>query len=1497
MSLIRRSASASGHPASVSPMRHARILGALTKIALGLLFMVVVPVARGAEQDAPPWLKDKACTRTFDSRFAWFPAGSCPIISSEPGGDNFWCGFSSAGCANSFGNTSIPVCTPPRVLETENLTCVAQCSGGAQAQNGICPGASPNKPRGGRGSGQCQVGNPCDPATGNKLLVEADYVGAGRFPLQFVRYYNSTRLTGTGHPVWGHGLDARIRAAPGDPGSFVDAVRPGGSVLSFRSSGTAREPDGDIQDRLERLTDGSGATTGWVMTTADGDVVERYDAAGKLATLTDRAGLTQTLSYSDGTANPPNGQTFEGSGFPAQAGFLIRVVDQFGRTLKLGYDTGRRIARVTVPDGKNILFAYGRFDNVTSVTYPDNAVRLYHYNEPEHTGGANLDFALTGITDENNVRYATYKYNSTGRAISTEHAGPVQTYSFTYNADGTTVVTDPLVSARTYSFEALQGLKRLRMISGPVGPQYGPASQTYDANANVASRTDWNGNRTCFNYDTARNLETIRAEGLSSACPGDLSGWTPAAGTVERKITTEWHSTWRLLTKTCEPKRITTLAYDTKGNITSRSIEATNDASGAQGCSAAPVGTARTWTYTYAYGTTNPGVPTQIVMDGPRTDVTDATTYAYDETTGNLLSITNALGQVTQITAYNAHGQPLVIVDPNGLTTTLTYDARQRLISRTVGTETTGYEYDGVGQMTKVTLPDGSFLAYAFDAAHRLTAIQDNLGNRIAHTLDAMGNRTREDVFDPAGQLAQTRSRVYSNLNRLTQEIGGTDPATQITSYGYDNQGNVTAITDPLSHATVNAYDALNRLKQVTDPANGVTAYGLDGLHQLVSVSDARSNATTYTLDGLGDLAAQSSPDTGPTANTHDAAGNPISSTDAKGQSTSYTYDALNRLTRIVYNQAAAVQLKQVDYAYDQGANGIGRLSSITEPSAAGAVLQTTTYGYDPHGRIVSEARAMGGQTYTTAYAYDAAGRMSGMTYPSGRTTAYGFDGSGRVNRIETTGATQTQVVVQDVAYHPFGAPKAFTFGNLQAYGRSFDLDGRIATHTLTDQTRILSFDAASRITGIAQQGNPANTNTYGYDALDRLTNAVLPTSTFAFSYDPVGNRLSKSIGGNVDSYTYSPAGNRLSAITGTSGTRTYVHDPNGSITADGANSLAYDARGRLVSATSAAGTTSFQVNALGQRVRKTSVLGDTVYHYDTQGRLIAESSGAGAPMREYLWLNDQPVAVVAAAQSQSGTGCPATPQLDTSNTFQPFGAQEGLEAHSGRPGGRGWEWRIGTNLRRPKTSDETDLDWVSGKLYGFRLTYDGAGNASVTVQDGHMALFTLSQTGGMDVANALRFQVRSAAGLKAGTLIQARITSIDGQAASETLQTAGDGKLSDLAKVFAGESLTNGFTVEGTVSITFTGSFPPRGSRLRFLVTAGNVTCQGPPPVTEAKLYYIHADHLNTPRAITDEQQRVVWRWENTEPFGKSPPEEDPDGDGVQFEFPLRFPGQYFDA
>ena len=61
------------------------------------------------------------------------------------------------------------------------------------------------------------------------------------------------------------------------------------------------------------------------------------------------------------------------------------------------------------------------------------------------------------------------------------------------------------------------------------------------------------------------------------------------------------------------------------------------------------------------------------------------------------------------------------------------------------------------------------------------------------------------------------------------------------------------------------------------------------------------------------------------------------------------------------------------------------------------------------------------------------------------------------------------------------------------------------------------------------------------------------------------------------------------------------------------------------------------------------------------------------------------------------------------------------------------------------------------------------------------------------------------------------------------------------------------------------------------------------------AGMMFIHVDHLNTPRAIYDSAQQLRWKWEQQEPFGVNPPDENPSSLGA-YEFNLRFPGQYFD-
>jgi RHS repeat-associated protein len=93
------------------------------------------------------------------------------------------------------------------------------------------------------------------------------------------------------------------------------------------------------------------------------------------------------------------------------------------------------------------------------------------------------------------------------------------------------------------------------------------------------------------------------------------------------------------------------------------------------------------------------------------------------------------------------------------------------------------------------------------------------------------------------------------------------------------------------------------------------------------------------------------------------------------------------------------------------------------------------------------------------------------------------------------------------------------------------------------------------------------------------------------------------------------------------------------------------------------------------------------------------------------------------------------------------------------------------------------------------------------------------------------------------------------------------------------------------------------RAGSYTFLARAvddGGVTSDSAPvSVTVAagqQMYYIHTDQINTPRVVTDQSGKVVWRWDNADPFGEALPDEDPDGDGNRFTLNLRFPGQYFD-
>jgi len=658
------------------------------------------------------------------------------------------------------------------------------------------PATTPIPPQDPPGPQQCPnlQGNPIDLTTGIKIQPETDY--AGPDGLEFKRTYRSS--TGQFSSILTSNWLAANTAdnRPGNTGAFYN-----GTATSYACGPTPCSypqrfpiitlasnelfhylytPDGK---RLQFTEDGNGlpiakadtnvgviknpdpATQSiwlWEVTRED-DSHEQYDNQGRLTAKWSRNGLKTTYRYSD---------TNTASNIAPRPGLMIQITSAYGRSLNFTYNAKGQLVTMTDPEGGVYSYAYNDAaapDNLTSVTYPDGKTKTYVYNESAYLPAVSANplypYALTGIIDENGNRYATFTYDTNGRAISSKHYGTVNNvadqevdqYSFDYTDANNTAVTNPLGTVFRYAFSTIQKNPRITDTSQPGGSGCNAADNavTYDANGNIASRTDFNGSKTTYTYDLTRNLETSRTEGLTS---------TGASTAETRTITTAWHPTFRLPVQITNANLEITYTYNSQGDITQKTLKdiAAN--------------TTQSWNTRYTYDAS--GVLLQKVEDGPRTDVADLTTYDYYPADaacagghlgcrGQLMQVTSALGHLSRMTRYSAHGQPEELIDPNGLVTILIYDVRQRLISVDAGGEITRYAYDPAGQLTRITRPDGSYLAYRYDTAHRLITIQDPLGNTLNYTLDAMGNRLKEDLLDPGGQLARSQSRVYDALSRL----------------------------------------------------------------------------------------------------------------------------------------------------------------------------------------------------------------------------------------------------------------------------------------------------------------------------------------------------------------------------------------------------------------------------------------------------------------------------------------------------------------------------------------------------------------------------------------------------------------------------------------------------------------------------------------------------------------------------------------------------------
>jgi YD repeat-containing protein len=443
-------------------------------------------------------------------------------------------------------------------------------------------------------------GNPCSPATGNKTQTETDFsLADGSLKVQ--RFYSSQGV-GDGFkelgPRWRHNYSQRVdgyiygselhieRYTPSPlyntpeeactqgwdalkgtvyrglliessavySNSGCSVVDNEGSValdLPIRNTFNGQQGDvtlnlvrslsranGDIysfhmlddhwQPIFSTRTTLTENETGWAFTDTNG-TVERYDDGGKLLTATSSAGWKTTFTYNT-------------------EGYLATVSGPFGDTLTYHYNENGHLVSITTPEG-DLGYSYDEAGRLSRVTYVDGSERHYHYEDP------NFPYHLTGITDENNARFATWAYDEEGRAISSEHADGAERVAFTYNSDGTTTVTDAAGAERTYHFIVKRGAMKVDHIDGDrctTCANGGTKSYTYDSNGFVATKTDWNGNITTYERD-AQGRELSRTE---------------ASGTPQAKtVATTWDTTLNKPLIVTEPGQVTSYTYDAKGRL------------------------------------------------------------------------------------------------------------------------------------------------------------------------------------------------------------------------------------------------------------------------------------------------------------------------------------------------------------------------------------------------------------------------------------------------------------------------------------------------------------------------------------------------------------------------------------------------------------------------------------------------------------------------------------------------------------------------------------------------------------------------------------------------------------------------------------------------------------------------------------------------------------------------------------------------------------------
>jgi len=626
---------------------------------------------------------------------------------------------------------------------------------------------------------------------------------------------------------------------------------------------------------------------------------------------------------------------------------------------------------------------------------------------------------------------------------------------------------------------------------------------------------------------------------------------------------------------------------------------------------------------TYSYSSTYAGAYiTQTQMpDTGSPPVHHIVSGTYDFNTGLLTSFTDQNSNVSSY-AYDSMLRMTSASFPDGGSTTFNYngDPVPPKVTKTVlatpsPSIVSSVQMDGFARATRTSLdsdPQGVvYTDTTYDGLGRVYTVSNpyRTGDTIYSTAtnyDALGRTTQITKQDGSSESDQYAGNFHTHYDEKGNFRGFRSDALGRLGFVYEENANTYA----WAYSTYYSYDALNNLLSVNQQGDGT--------------GTARNRNFAY--DSLSRLLTSANPESGQNTYTYDNDGNVATKTDARGILTTYTYDALNRLTTKTYSDGTITS----KYAYDEYAGNIGRMTSLGTWTSNGWTTGSN-YQYDPMGRLKWQHDYCRPFSYSCAYdttaTYNLAGGMASLTYPSGRLVTNIHDAVGRVNQVwfANFGATQVNYPYWTANnINPSGNVYLATLGNgaleysqLNSRLQPCQFALKMGSTWLADRRNrygnATTDCANSSVTGnngnvmsVVDNVNPAKTQTYAYDYLNRITSAASSATSGpdqwsqTFTYDPWGNM--NQHGSKAFEYPFA-SNNRIVY---------YNYDAAGNVLNDGTHGLAYDAEGQITGIDS--GATTYTYDANGERVRKLCGTG-------------APACGAAGNFTEYVYFSGEPIA------------------------------------------------------------------------------------------------------------------------------------------------------------------------------------------------------------------------------------------------------------------------------